>query len=98
MISQDDKPSSMPEFSIKRRVRHRSDECLRGNCRYLGTQSALAAVPIRWDVVHSRAWLIIWIALIVVVGVPWGAFEAHPHWDRMAWIPFVSPPVDFGDV
>jgi len=43
-------------------------------------------------------WLIIWIALIVVVGIPWGAFEPHAHWERMAWIPFVSPPVEFGDV
>ena len=47
---------------------------------------------------NSRVWLTIWISLIVVVVVPWGAFEPHAHWERMEWIPFVSPPVDLGDV
>jgi len=45
-----------------------------------------------------RVWLAIWITLIVVVVVPWGTLEPHPHWERMEWIPFVSPPVDIGDV
>jgi VanZ family protein len=48
--------------------------------------------------VNSRLWLTIWISLIVVVVVPWGTFEWHAHWERMEWIPFVSPPVDLGDV
>lgn len=48
--------------------------------------------------VKSRVWLTIWISLIVVVVVPWGTFEQHAHWERMEWIPFVSPPVDLGDV
>ena len=42
--------------------------------------------------VNSRLWLTIWISLIVVVVVPWGTFEWHAHWERMEWIPFVSPP------
>jgi glycopeptide antibiotics resistance protein len=24
---------------------------------------------------------------------PWGDLQNHTHWDRVAWIPFVSPPV-----
>ena len=47
---------------------------------------------------NSRLWLVIWVALIVVVVVPWSSFETIPRWDRMEWIPFVSPPVDFLDV
>jgi glycopeptide antibiotics resistance protein len=49
-------------------------------------------------VMNSRTWLTIWICLIVLVVVPWRTLEAHAHWERMAWIPFVSPPVDVGDV
>jgi glycopeptide antibiotics resistance protein len=48
--------------------------------------------------VNSRVWLAIWISLIVVVVVPWGTLEPHAHWERMAWIPFVSPPVELDDV
>lgn len=48
--------------------------------------------------VNARVWLAIWSGLIVVVVVPWGTFEPHAHWERMAWIPFISPPVDLGDV
>jgi glycopeptide antibiotics resistance protein len=46
----------------------------------------------------NRRWLVIWIALIVVVVVPWGALERRAHWERVAWIPFVSPPVEISDV
>ena len=52
----------------------------------------------RLSQVNSRLWLVIWVALIVVVVVPWSSFETIPRWDRMEWIPFVSPPVDFLDV
>lgn len=24
---------------------------------------------------------------------PWGDLQNHTHWDRVAWVPFVSPPV-----
>ena len=30
--------------------------------------------------------------------VPWSSYQNHPHWQRVAWIPFVSPPVKLGDV
>jgi VanZ family protein len=47
--------------------------------------------------VHSRLWLAVWIGLIVVVVVPWGTLDAHPHWERVAWIPFLSQPRDVVD-
>lgn len=47
---------------------------------------------------NSRLWLLIWIGLIIVVVLPWGTFEPHAHWERMEWIPFLSRPVDVGDV
>ena len=46
----------------------------------------------------ARLWLVIWVALIVVVGFPWTSFGMHPYWSRVQWIPFVSPPVDLPDV
>jgi len=46
---------------------------------------------------NFRVWSAIWTALIVVVVVPWGTFDPHAHWDRMAWIPFATP-VDVDDV
>jgi VanZ family protein len=46
----------------------------------------------------SRRWFLIWIGLIIVVVVPWGRFQPHPHWERVAWIPFVSRPVVLRDV
>ena len=37
--------------------------------------------------------------LIIVALYPWrGGFVDHPHWDRVAWIPFVSGPVTFRDI
>jgi glycopeptide antibiotics resistance protein len=39
-----------------------------------------------------------WIALIVAIVVPWGDFQGHTHWRKVAWIPFVSPPVRITDV
>jgi glycopeptide antibiotics resistance protein len=39
-----------------------------------------------------------WTALILVVVLPWANFQNHTHWQRVAWIPFVSPPVKVRDV
>jgi glycopeptide antibiotics resistance protein len=34
-----------------------------------------------------------WTAVIVLVVVPWGgAYQPHPHWTRVVWIPFSTPP------
>jgi glycopeptide antibiotics resistance protein len=54
-------------------------------------------VTARNERVH-RVRFSIWTALIVVVVVPWASFVGHIHWDRIAWIPFVSPPVRVGDI
>jgi glycopeptide antibiotics resistance protein len=48
--------------------------------------------------VNLRLWRAVWIGLIVVVVVPWGTFDSSPHWERMAWIPFVSAPAELGDM
>lgn len=29
---------------------------------------------------------------------PWGDLQNHTHWDRVAWLPFVSPPVRPTDI
>jgi glycopeptide antibiotics resistance protein len=33
-----------------------------------------------------------------LVVLPWAGFQDHTHWQRVAWIPFVSPPVKVADV
>lgn len=33
-----------------------------------------------------------WIGIIVLVVVPWGSYEPHPHWARVVWIPLSTPP------
>lgn len=46
----------------------------------------------------ARLRLALWIALIVTVVVPWGRFVDHPHWERVQWVPFITPPVKVFDV
>jgi glycopeptide antibiotics resistance protein len=41
-------------------------------------------------------WL--WTGLILLLVLPWTTFQNHTHWQRVAWIPFVSPPVRLRDV
>ena len=38
------------------------------------------------------------IAAIVAADFPWGQLQNHAHWYKVAWIPFVSPPVRARDV
>jgi glycopeptide antibiotics resistance protein len=33
-----------------------------------------------------------WALVIAAAVVPWLGFQGHPHWDRVGWIPFGSPP------
>ena len=40
----------------------------------------------------------VWTALIVLIVLPWTSYVGHTHWARVAWIPFVSPPVPVGDI
>jgi VanZ family protein len=34
----------------------------------------------------------------MVVVVPWRSLQSHPHWARIRWVPFVSPPVRAVDI
>ena len=38
------------------------------------------------------------IAVIAAAVVPWGDFQGHTHWDKVGWIPLVSPPVRLRDI
>jgi glycopeptide antibiotics resistance protein len=39
-----------------------------------------------------------WVGAILLVVVPWGAFQNHPHWDQVLWVPFVSGPLRVRDI
>jgi hypothetical protein len=40
----------------------------------------------------------VWLVLILVAVTPWRTFQDHAHWNRVRWMPFVSPPVRIGDI
>jgi VanZ family protein len=40
----------------------------------------------------------LWTLLIVAVVLPWTTFQNHTHWQRVGWIPFMSPPIRIRDV
>jgi hypothetical protein len=65
-------------------------------------QADLEVRPVKGFDVKDRAIarlrLALWIALIVTVVVPWGRFVDHTHWDRVQWVPFITPPVKVFDV
>ena len=43
---------------------------------------------------NRRRWPFwLWTGLILLLVLPWTSFQSHTHWQRVAWIPFVSPPV-----
>ncbi len=42
--------------------------------------------------------LALWTGFIVLLVAPWTMYENHTHWQRVAWIPFVSPPIKIRDV
>ncbi|MCU1384004.1 MAG: hypothetical protein JWL71_2701 [Acidobacteria bacterium] len=39
----------------------------------------------------------VWTLAIVAATVPWTDFVGHTHWQKVQWIPFVSPPVKLLD-
>jgi glycopeptide antibiotics resistance protein len=41
---------------------------------------------------------LVWIAIIVLGVVPWLDLQDHPHWWRVGWLPFWSPPVRWRDI
>ena len=47
---------------------------------------------------RARLLLIVWLVLFVLLFLPWGDFQDHTHWFKVAWIPFVSRPVKPLDV
>ena len=47
---------------------------------------------------HGRLLFSLWTAVIILLVVPWASVQDHAHWTRVAWVPFVSPPVKAGDV
>ncbi len=46
----------------------------------------------------SRRALLLSILLIFVVVYPWGTLQDHAHWNKIGWLPFVSPPVRLRDI
>jgi VanZ family protein len=38
------------------------------------------------------------VGVTLFVVVPWYAVKDHPHWDRVQWIPFVTPPIRLRDL
>ena len=46
----------------------------------------------------KRASLLLAVGVIVLVVFPWGDFQGHTHWQKVGWIPFVSPPVRLSDI
>lgn len=52
--------------------------------------------------VHRRmgfllAWLL-WTAMIIAIVFPWHDLADHTHWRKVAWIPFISPPLTTSDI
>lgn len=47
---------------------------------------------------HARIAFGLWLAAIVAATVPWTDFVGHAHWQKVQWIPFVSPPVSLVDI
>jgi glycopeptide antibiotics resistance protein len=41
---------------------------------------------------------IITVVLILLALTPWRTLQDHPHWEKVGWIPFVSPPVRPRDI
>lgn len=48
---------------------------------------------------NRRSWPFwLWTGVILLLVLPWTTFQDHTHWQRVAWIPFISPPVRLRDV
>lgn len=33
-----------------------------------------------------------WSVVVLVAVVPWRSYQPHPHWARVVWVPFTTPP------
>ena len=47
---------------------------------------------------QPRRMFALWTGVIGLAVVPWLNFQNHSHWQRVGWIPFVSPPVKLMDI
>lgn len=47
---------------------------------------------------RARLGLGVWLAAIAAATVPWTDFVGHTHWQKVQWMPFVSPPVRLVDI
>ena len=47
---------------------------------------------------QERLLFVLWTSVIILLVVPWGSVQDHAHWSRVAWLPFLSPPVRAGDI
>jgi glycopeptide antibiotics resistance protein len=48
--------------------------------------------------VPAKYRLVAWLVVILVVVTPWRTHQDHAHWNRVRWVPFISPPVRVGDI
>jgi glycopeptide antibiotics resistance protein len=48
--------------------------------------------------VPDRYRFVVWLIVILVAVTPWRTLQDHAHWNRVRWVPFVSPPVRAGDI
>ena len=46
----------------------------------------------------TRFRLSLWTVVIIACVVPWFSMTPHPHWPRIGWVPFDSPPVRIRDI
>lgn len=40
----------------------------------------------------------LWVGVILLVVTPWAGFRDHSHWERVQWVPFVTPPIRIRDI
>ena len=45
----------------------------------------------------GRSWILFAVALIALATVP-RDFQGHTHWEKVGWLPFLSPPVKLRDI
>jgi len=48
--------------------------------------------------IPARYRFVAWLVVILVVVTPWRTVQDHAHWNRVRWVPFVSPPVRVHDI
>jgi VanZ family protein len=67
---------------------------------YLAAAAIVVALPLALWLRARRpnAAQVVWIAALVAVSVPFEDLQSHTHWAKVAWIPFVSPPVKLADI